>query len=70
MSRLMLKVVVKEMVDNVYRPRNRALAKLVFGRDLAPYWGPLILTESRSTDILTIQKRIDAGKQLIVGAVL
>ena len=35
MSRLMQKVVVKEMADNTYRPRNRALASRAFGRDLA-----------------------------------
>jgi hypothetical protein len=31
----MQKVIVKEMADNTYRPRNRALATRAFGRDLA-----------------------------------
>ena len=35
MSKLMQKVIVKEMADNTYRPRNRALATRAFGRDLA-----------------------------------
>ena len=35
MSKLMQKVMVKEMADNTYRPRNRALATRAFGKDLA-----------------------------------
>jgi len=34
MSKLMQKVIVKEMADNSYRPRNRALATRLFGREL------------------------------------
>jgi radical SAM superfamily enzyme YgiQ (UPF0313 family) len=34
MSKLMQKVIVKEMADNSYQPRNRALATRAFGREL------------------------------------
>ena len=34
MSKLMQKVIVKEMADNTYRPRNRALATRAFGKEL------------------------------------
>ncbi len=34
MSKLMQKVIVKEMADNSYRPRNRTLSTRAFGKDL------------------------------------
>ncbi len=48
MFKLLQKVVRKEMADNTYQPRNRALASLAFGRDANRKDGPGSIPENDS----------------------